>query len=191
MSAWSHLGTGAGDFTATARPALDTIEPIPSTTLLSAQEAKDRLREIVEGFFFQRLRAGDARRVGRLLVKSPPGLGKTRETIHWAMCYQAEQEGKDGTRLLVGDFNEAALKQFGSGWAWLILDGAAVKIESTPNQDTPLGSGQIPLLGIDVWEHAYYLKHQNKRVDYITAWWNVVNWDFAVARFNAGSKLSA
>ena len=89
------------------------------------------------------------------------------------------------------DFNEAALKQFGSGWAWLVLDGAAVKIESTPNQDTPLSSGQIPLLGLDVWEHAYYLKHQNKRVDYITAWWNVVNWDFAVARFNAGSKLSA
>src|ERR1700722_5316548 len=78
-------------------------------TLLSAQEAKDRLREIVEGFFFRRLRAGDARRVGRLLVKSPPGLGKTRETIHWAMCYQAEQEGKDGTRLLVGDFNEAGV----------------------------------------------------------------------------------
>jgi hypothetical protein len=88
---------------------LDTSEPIPCTTLLSAQEAKDRLREIVEGFFFRRLRAGDARRVGRLLVKSPPGLGKTREAIHWAMCYQAEQEGKDGTRLLVGDFNEAGV----------------------------------------------------------------------------------
>ena len=85
------------------------MEPPPSTALLSAEDAKARLREIVEGFFFRRLRAGDARRVGRLLVKSPPGLGKTREAIHWAMCYQAEQEGKDGTRLSVGDFNEAGV----------------------------------------------------------------------------------
>ena len=89
------------------------------------------------------------------------------------------------------DFGEAALKQFGSGWAWLVLDGGAVKIEPSPNQDTPLSSGKIPLLGLDVWEHAYYLKHQNKRVDYIAAWWNVANWDFAAARFSAGSKLSA
>ncbi len=88
-------------------------------------------------------------------------------------------------------FGKAALGQFGSGWAWLVLDGGAVKIEPSPNQDTPLSSGQIPLLGIDVWEHAYYLKHQNKRADYIAAWWNVANWDFAAARFDAGSKLSA
>jgi superoxide dismutase, Fe-Mn family len=89
------------------------------------------------------------------------------------------------------DFNKAALGQFGSGWAWLVLDGKGVKIDHTANQDTPLSSGSIPLLGLDVWEHAYYLKHQNKRVDYIAAWWNVVNWDFAAARFNAGSNLTA
>jgi hypothetical protein len=88
---------------------LDTLEPIPSTTLLSAQEAKDRLREIVEGFFFRRVRGEGGKQVGRLLVKSPPGLGKTREAIHWAICYQAEQGGKDGTRLSVGDFNEAGV----------------------------------------------------------------------------------
>lgn len=81
------------------------------------------------------------------------------------------------------DFSKAALGQFGSGWAWLVWDGGALKIESTPNQDTPLSSGQTPLLGLDVWEHAYYLKHQNKRVDYIAAWWNVVNWDFASDRY--------
>ncbi len=91
------------------RAVLDTLPPIPSTTLLSAQEAKDRLREIVEGFFFRRLTAGDGKRVGRLLVKSPPGLGKTREAIHWAIRYQAEQEGKDGTRLSLDDFNEAGV----------------------------------------------------------------------------------
>jgi superoxide dismutase, Fe-Mn family len=81
------------------------------------------------------------------------------------------------------NFSKAALGQFGSGWAWLVLDGGALKIEDTPNQDTPLSSGKTPLLGLDVWEHAYYLKHQNKRVDYIAAWWNVVNWDFVAERY--------
>ncbi len=84
-------------------------------------------------------------------------------------------------------FSKAALGQFGSGWAWLVLDGGNLKIESSPNQDTPLSSGQTPLLGLDVWEHAYYLKHQNKRGDYIAAWWNVTNWDFVASRFNPGS----
>ena len=78
---------------------------------------------------------------------------------------------------------EASTKVFGSGWAWLVADGGKLKIVSTPNQDTPLSTGQIPLLGLDVWEHAYYLKHQNKRVDYIAAWWNVVNWDFVSERY--------
>jgi Fe-Mn family superoxide dismutase len=73
---------------------------------------------------------------------------------------------------------ESATKIFGSGWAWLTLDGKELKIETTPNQDTPLSAGRQVLLGLDVWEHAYYLKFQNKRADYITAWWNVVNWDF-------------
>ena len=84
-------------------------------------------------------------------------------------------------------FSKAALGQFGSGWAWLVLDGGNLKIEASPNQDTPLSAGQTPLLGLDVWEHAYYLKHQNKRVDYIAAWWNVTNWDFVASRFNPGS----
>jgi len=79
-------------------------------------------------------------------------------------------------------FTEAASKIFGSGWAWLTLDGKELKIETTPNQDTPLSAGRQVLLGLDVWEHAYYLKFQNKRADYITAWWNVVNWDFAAER---------
>jgi Fe-Mn family superoxide dismutase len=80
-------------------------------------------------------------------------------------------------------FTRAALGQFGSGWAWLVLDSGALKIEPTPNQDTPLSAGHAPLLGLDVWEHAYYLKYQNKRVDYIAAWWNVVNWDFVAAGY--------
>jgi Fe-Mn family superoxide dismutase len=80
-------------------------------------------------------------------------------------------------------FSDAAMKQFGSGWAWLVLHEGKLAIESTPNQDTPLMTGQQPLLGLDVWEHAYYLKYQNKRADYITAWWNVVNWDFVAERY--------
>ncbi len=80
-------------------------------------------------------------------------------------------------------FNEAATKVFGSGWAWLVRDGQDLKIESSPNQDTPWSAGKHPLLGLDVWEHAYYLKYQNKRADYMAAWWNVVNWDFVGERF--------
>jgi Fe-Mn family superoxide dismutase len=72
---------------------------------------------------------------------------------------------------------------FGSGWAWLLLDGKSLAIDSTPNQDAPISQGKVQLLGIDVWEHAYYLKHQNKRPEYIEAWWNVVNWDFAEERY--------
>jgi Fe-Mn family superoxide dismutase len=74
-------------------------------------------------------------------------------------------------------FAKAGTTRFGSGWAWLIKSGDGVEVTSTPNQDSPLMEGKTPVLGIDVWEHAYYLKYQNKRPDYIDAWWNVVNWD--------------
>jgi Fe-Mn family superoxide dismutase len=80
-------------------------------------------------------------------------------------------------------FTEAATKVFGSGWAWLVWQEGKLGIESSPNQDSPLSAGKQPLLGLDVWEHAYYLKYQNKRADYIAAWWNVVNWDFVAERF--------
>jgi Fe-Mn family superoxide dismutase len=87
------------------------------------------------------------------------------------------------------EFSKTALGQFGSGWAWLTLAGQDVKIESSPNQDTPLSTSRTPLLCLDVWEHAYYLKYQNKRADYIAAWWNVVNWDFAAEAFHAHARL--
>ena len=82
-------------------------------------------------------------------------------------------------------FEAAGVGQFGSGWAWLVLDGGSLKITSTPNQDSPISSGATPLVGNDVWEHAYYLKYQNKRPDYLKAWWNVVNWDKVAERYAA------
>ena len=80
-----------------------------------------------------------------------------------------------------------AVGQFGSGWGWLVLDGGALKIEGTPNQDNPISHGRTPLLGVDVWEHAYYLKYQNRRPDYVAAWWNVVDWNAVADRFSAAS----
>jgi Fe-Mn family superoxide dismutase len=78
----------------------------------------------------------------------------------------------------------AALGQFGSGWAWLSVDGEGkLACIATPNQDTPIMQGSTPILGVDVWEHAYYLKYQNRRADYVTAWWNVVNWDVVARRY--------
>jgi Fe-Mn family superoxide dismutase len=82
-------------------------------------------------------------------------------------------------------FKDAGVKRFGSGWAWLIHDGSGLAITSTANQDTPISDGHTPLLGVDVWEHAYYLKYQNKRPDYLDAWWNVVNWEEVARRFGA------
>ncbi len=81
----------------------------------------------------------------------------------------------------------AGVGRFGSGWAWLVHDGSGLAIVSTPNQDNPISDGQTPLLGVDVWEHAYYLKYQNRRPEYLDAWWNTVNWDAVAARFAAVS----
>jgi Fe-Mn family superoxide dismutase len=80
---------------------------------------------------------------------------------------------------------ETGIKQFGSGWSWLILDGSSLAVVGSANQDNPLSDGKTPLLGVDVWEHAYYLKYQNRRPDYIDAWWNVVNWPKIAERFAA------
>ena len=87
------------------------------------------------------------------------------------------------------EFSNAAMTRFGSGWAWLIVDkNGNLAVTSTPNQDSPLMEGNTPILGLDVWEHAYYLKYQNLRADYVAAWWNVVNWDNVAKRYAAAKK---
>jgi len=83
-------------------------------------------------------------------------------------------------------FNAAAMSRFGSGWAWLVKDGNKVDILSTANQDSPIMEGKLPVMGLDVWEHAYYLKYQNRRAEYVEAWWNVLNWKEIEKRFTSG-----
>jgi superoxide dismutase, Fe-Mn family len=84
-------------------------------------------------------------------------------------------------------FKDAGVNRFGSGWSWLVHDGSGLAVVSTPNQDNPISDGKTPLLGVDVWEHAYYLKYQNRRPDYIDAWWNAVNWSAAADAYKAAS----
>ena len=123
------------------------------------------------------------------------GGGHVNHTMFWEIMGPGkggEPTGRigDAIKSSFGDFekfktqmNDAGVKRFGSGWAWLIDAGGKLVIESTANQDSPLMEGKKPLLGIDVWEHAYYLKYQNRRPDYLAAWWNVVNWDAVAKRF--------
>jgi len=86
---------------------------------------------------------------------------------------------------LKASINDGGVKRFGSSWTWLLWDGTGLAVYSTPNQDSPLMNDHVPLLGIDVWEHAYYLQYQNRRPDYLAAWWDVVNWDEVASRFAA------
>ena len=123
------------------------------------------------------------------------GGGHWNHSLFWQLMGPGkggEPAGKlaDAIKSAFGDFNKfkeqfaaAGVGRFGSGWAWLVNDGGKLSITSTPNQDNPLMDGKRGILGLDVWEHAYYLKYQNRRPDYITAWWNVVNWDAVAERY--------
>ena len=84
--------------------------------------------------------------------------------------------------------NDTGVKRFGSGWSWLVYDGTGLAVYSTANQDSPISNSDVPLLGIDVWEHAYYLKYQNRRPEYLETWWNVVNWGAVQQRFESADK---
>ena len=98
---------------------------------------------------------------------------------------EAIESAFGGLDTLQEQVNANGVARFGSGWSWVVWDGSALTAYSTPNQDSPLIDGDVPVLGVDVWEHAYYLKYQNKRPDYLSAWWNVVDWDAVGRRFEA------
>jgi len=123
------------------------------------------------------------------------GGGHVNHTMFWEIMGPGkggEPTGKigDAIKSTFGSFdtfktqlNDAGVKRFGSGWAWLVDAGGKLVIESTANQDNPMMEGKKPVFGVDVWEHAYYLKYQNRRPDYLAAWWNVINWDEVNKRF--------
>jgi len=137
----------------------------------------------------------------RLTVRNNGG-GHYNHSMFWEMMAPKKGNGQapSGTLLdklqhTFGDyktfqeeFSTGAGKIFGSGWEWLVLDKGEVKLVSTPNQDSPLTQGMTPLLGLDVWEHAYYLQYYNVRADYVTAWWNIVNWDDVARRLNTAMR---
>ena len=126
------------------------------------------------------------------------GGGHWNHTMFWEIMAPGGATAPDGALAKAIDaelggfdkFKEALAKaattRFGSGWAWLVLDGGKLAITSTPNQDTPVMEGKHAVLGCDVWEHAYYLKYQNRRPDYVAAWWNTVNWTVVGTRYEAG-----
>jgi Fe-Mn family superoxide dismutase len=127
------------------------------------------------------------------------GGGHLNHTLFWESMSPDGGGGPDGDLASAiddafGSFDdfktkmkETGVGQFGSGWAWLVHDGSGLAVVGTPNQDNPISDGKTPLLGVDVWEHAYYLKYQNKRPDYIDAWWNTVDWGKVAERFSAAS----
>ena len=113
-------------------------------------------------------------------IMSPDGGGEPEGALADAIS-----SAFGGVEDLEAQVNDAGVKRFGSGWTWLVVDaGGSLAITSTANQDSPVSDGQTPILGIDVWEHAYYLKYQNRRPDYLAAWWNVVNWPEVARRFD-------
>ena len=132
----------------------------------------------------------------RTAVRNNAG-GHANHTLFWSIM-SPDGGGEPGGELraaiddAVGSFddlksaiNDAGVKRFGSGWSWLVWDGTGLEVYSTPNQDSPLMQSHVPLLGVDVWEHAYYLKYQNKRAAYLEAWWSVVSWPEVERRFAA------
>jgi|SRR3989344_1461088 len=128
------------------------------------------------------------------------GGGHYNHSMFWEMMTPNKDQEPTGTVLdkiqhAFGDydtfkkqFSEQAVKVFGSGWEWLVVNNGELELMSTPNQDSPLTAGKVPILGLDVWEHAYYLQYYNKRPDYVEAWWHIVNWEDVAKRLDEASK---
>jgi Fe-Mn family superoxide dismutase len=129
--------------------------------------------------------------LNKALESAPDLQNKSLEELLANNCAIVPENIRTAVRNTFGSFdtfkekvNAAGAARFGSGWAWLVKSGGKLDIISTANQDSPVMEGKHPVLGVDVWEHAYYLKYQNRRPDYLAAWWNVVNWDEIEKRFN-------
>lgn len=179
----------------------DALEPYIDAQTMELHHTKhhqtytDKLNAALEGH--ANLQAKDIRELLTNLDELPEdirsavrnnGGGYLNHWVFWEIMSPdggGEPEGKLAEKIRedFGSFEDfkkkmtdAAITRFGSGWAWLVLDNGKLDVVSTPNQDNPISEGKEPLLGIDVWEHAYYLKYQNRRPDYLEAWWNVVNW---------------
>jgi Fe-Mn family superoxide dismutase len=160
-------------------------------------EALEQAPEWKEKTIEELIRAIDALPAGMRGAARNHGGGHYNHSLFWQMMRPGGGEPGTAMRARLGaafgsldefknQFTQSALGIFGSGWAWLAQDAKGeLRITTTPNQDTPLAQGLAPLLGVDVWEHAYYLAYNNRRADYIAAWWNVVNWDFVAQRLAA------
>jgi len=186
----------------------NALEPVISARTISFHYGKhhkayvDKLNELVAGTPYESMTLEEIVRKAAKSDKDKAIFNTAGQawthTFYWESM--APKGGAPSGKILdalkssfggVKEFNEAfakaAVAQFGSGWAWLVkgADGK-VSIESSPNQDSPVMDGKFPVLGCDVWEHAYYLKYQNRRADYLAAWWNVVNWAVAGRRYDSG-----
>lgn len=163
----------------------DALKDQPVLQKLSIEELMKKLNQVPEAI--------------RTKVRNNGG-GHINHTFFWQIMGPAKGQMPRGEleRTISASFGgftqlqeawgKAALGRFGSGWVWLVASGGKLKITDTPNQDNPWMEGKTPILGLDVWEHAYYLKYQNRRADYVTAWWNVVNWDEVTKRFAVGKS---
>jgi Fe-Mn family superoxide dismutase len=159
------------------------IEKHPALASKSAEELLSALDQVPEAIrtVIRNHGGGHANHSLFWTVMKPAGGGKPDGDLAAAI-----DKAFDGFDAFKGQFETAAKTRFGSGWAWLsVKEDGSLAISSTANQDSPLSEGMTPILGLDVWEHAYYLKYQNKRPDYVAAFWNVINWDEVAKRFKA------
>ncbi len=189
--------------------AYDALEPFIDAKTMEIHHTKhhqayiDKVNKALEGTEWE---GKDVADVLQNLKKLPAdkqtavrnnGGGHYNHSLFWTVM-APQSDGKPSGKLMQAieqsfasfekfqeEFEAKAAAQFGSGWAWLLPDGKKLTVVSSPNQDSPMLEGKEPILGIDVWEHAYYLKYQNKRPDYLKAWWNVVNWGEVGRRFEA------
>jgi len=162
------------------------IEKSPAAAGLGVEQVLRRLNEVVP-------------EASRPAVRNNGG-GHVNHTMFWEIMTPGGSKTPQGALAAAIDhafgsfeqfktaFNDAGMKRFGSGWVFLLHNAGKLEIISTANQDSPLMDGHYPILGNDVWEHAYYLKYQNRRADYLAAWWNVVNWDKVATRFEQAKK---